>query len=180
MEVTNVLRGLTTAPCSGGMFGCGWALHRASEPFISVPVPTVKPRTGWIGGGALPPDTLRHEPLSVAAPPRGVAGAWGATKGAVACLSAEGWALWVHGGSPALQHSHRGYPPVGERSRRTFWQGLLLGLLGGAIGRFGVPITPADRALGNSKGESGWDARRARRQPGEQCYPAGAQCPAHQ
>ena len=66
---------------------------------------------------------------------------------------------------------------LGKRSRRTSWQGLLLGLLGGAIGRFGVPITPADGALGNSKGESGWDARQARRQPGEQCHPAGLGAP---
>jgi hypothetical protein len=62
------------------MFGFGWAPDRAFEPFISVPVPTVKPRTGWIGGEALPPDTLRHELLPVAAPPRGVASAWGGYK----------------------------------------------------------------------------------------------------
>ena len=125
------LTGGSRPPCSGGMFGCGWAPHRASEPFISVPVPIVKPRTGWIGGEALPPDTLRHEPLPVAAPPQGVASAWGAKKGAVACLSAEGWALWVHGGSPALLYSHRGYPPVGE----AFAQNLLAGPPLGALRR---------------------------------------------
>ena len=34
--------------------------------------------------------------------------------GAVACLSAEGWALWVHGGLSALLRGHRGYSTVGE------------------------------------------------------------------
>jgi len=162
------------------MFGCGWAPHRASEPFISVPVPTVKPRTGWIGGEALPPDTLRHEPLPVAAPPRGVAGAWGATKGAVACLSAEGWALWVHGGSPALLHSHRGYPSVGE----AFAQNLLAGPPLGALRRCDRALRRSYHSCRRSSGEfkrGKWMGCAASQASAGRAAPSrGASCPAHQ
>jgi len=60
MEVSRG-QGLRTQ-CSVGMSGFDWAPHRAYEPFIGVSIPTVEPRTGWIGGGALPPETLRHQP----------------------------------------------------------------------------------------------------------------------
>jgi len=76
-------------------------------------------------------------------PPEGVAGAWGATNGAVVYYSTKGY--------------NGGIDQLGKRLCRTFWRGLLLGLLGGAVGRFGNPINPVDRALGNLEGKSGWD-----------------------
>lgn len=52
--------------------------------------------------------------LHCSTPPSGVAGASESYNRRCACLSAEGWALWVHGGSPALLYSHWGYPLVVE------------------------------------------------------------------
>jgi hypothetical protein len=54
--------------------------------------------------------------LPTAAVALGWPGGWGAAKGAgdSSLTSAEGWAMWVPGGSPDLYASHRGYLPVGE------------------------------------------------------------------
>jgi hypothetical protein len=57
---------------------------------------------------------------------------------------------------PAVQ-AYGGTGQLGKRLvRRTFGQGLLLGLLGGGLGRSGARCPPADGALGNAEGESGW------------------------
>jgi hypothetical protein len=107
-------------------------------PFINVPFPTVKPRTGWIGGVALPPDTLRHTPSPVTRSPVGVAGAWKGYNrrcglplapkvGLCGCMAVRQSYYIANGGTRHLV----------KRSRRPFWQGLLLGLLSGGLGRFG-------------------------------------------
>jgi hypothetical protein len=43
---------------------------------------------------------------------------------------------------------------LGKRSRRPFWQGLLLGLLGGAVGRFGNLLLLPTELWGTQKGKA--------------------------
>ncbi len=106
----------------------------------------------------------RHEPSQQQRAPSGKADDWGGYKRCCGlALSAEGFRRC---GRLAVGQTYevefRGYPPAGEaRDRRTFWAGLLLGLLGGASAVLRLPETPAERALGNSEGESGWGPRRA-------------------
>lgn len=144
---------------------------------FTVPFFTVLPWTGWIGGLALPPDTLQHKlPPSSSAPLRGKRAPGGATIGAVACLSAEGWALWVLGSLPALLYSHRGYPPAGERSRRPFWQGLLLGLLGGALGA-SAPYHSCRRSSGEFRRGKRTGCAASQAHAGRAALPRGLQGP---
>ena len=101
--------------------------------------------------------------------PRASGGIWEDPAGAREYPTcAEGWAMWVPGGSPDLTESHRGYPPVGEAVRgRTSWQGLLLGRLGGVFGALWRPRSRLPTALwGIQKGKADVAARRARRQAG--------------
>ena len=81
-----------------------------------VPFRTAKPWTGWIGGLALPPDTLRRKLSQPRGPLQGVPAPGKLQQVLRFAASAEGWALWAIGRWPALLRSHRGYPPVGERT----------------------------------------------------------------
>jgi len=87
-------------------------------------------------------------------------------------MCAEGWAMWAPGGSPDLPKATGGTRQLGKPTGRTFWQGLLLGRLGGAQAVHPTARPHADRALGNSEEESGCGPRRDRPVPDELRGPA--------
>lgn len=125
----------------GGLSSCGWAPLRALRA-KSVPFRTAKLWTGWIGGLALPPDTLRRKPAPVAARPSGESERLGGYNRRCGLPSAPKVGLCgrLAAGQPCYTATG-GTRQLGKRSRRLFWQSLLLGPLGGALGRFGAHHT---------------------------------------
>ena len=81
-----------------------------------------------------------------------------------AVLDPEGWALWVTGLCLPLPLSLWG-SALGLGSRRGRSPRLLLGRLGAVWGSLRRVPPTADRALGNSEGESGWGPWPRRRKP---------------
>jgi len=79
-------------------------------------------------------------------------------------VCAEGWAMWVTGGSPDLSQSHRGYLPVGEAA----WLNLQVGPPLGALRRWLRGARAPDPARRRRSGECSG---------GKQMWPAAR--PAH-
>jgi hypothetical protein len=63
-------------------------------------------------------------------------------------VCAEGWALWVIGGSPDLLKATGGTYGLGMPQGRTSPSGLLLGRLGGDLGALTLPAVACRRRSG--------------------------------
>jgi len=151
-----------------GMSGSPWAPLRGSLRWqLLVPFHTSPLSRGALRSAGVPTIAASTTPA-----PRlpwlwpGLRGIWEDSAGAREYpVCAEGWALWVIGGSPDLLKATGGTCRLGMPQGWTSRSGLLLGRLGGDFGALGSPLSPADSALGNSGGESRCDPRQDRRSP---------------
>ena len=136
----------------GGCRGTAWAPLRGGlrRPLL-VPFHTSPLSRGALRSAGVP--TIAASTTSAPLLPwpwrRGPRGIWEDSAGAREYpVCAEGWALWVTGGSPYLLKATGGTYGLGMPQGRTSPSGLLLGRLGGDLGALTLPAVACRRRSG--------------------------------